>query len=121
MALTSAERNARYREKNHERLNEYARKFMREKYRANPQAGYEQSTKKRLKVQAEAARIKAEKGCADCQSVHTPNLLEFHHPGGVGDEGKRVSQIQSMAALNREVEKTVVLCRPCHIKRHASA
>lgn len=63
--------------------------------------------------------IKRASGCVDCRDVADPNLLHFHHV----DPATKTFTIadglgNTRAAIDRELAKCVVLCRPCHEERH---
>jgi len=58
-------------------------------------------------------------GCADCGAKLEPAKLSFHHL----DPSTKLFKIsmghtRSTESVAAELEKTVLVCEPCHVKRH---
>ena len=63
--------------------------------------------------------LRTNNGCEDCETHE--GKLEHHHPDPT-TKLYNVSKMcsRSLDALEDELEKCVVLCRPCHKKRHVA-
>jgi len=58
------------------------------------------------------------KPCADCGRTFPPRAMDFHHPDGNKELGIGNSRSISIARLEAEIAKCVVLCAVCHRLRH---
>ena len=107
-------------ETNREYQREYQRKRRQDpKYRARRA---ETTAKSAERTIARNQRIRQEfldAGCLDCGSAEN---LEFHHV----DPSTKAQSVSFLAGnttsverLLEEIEKCVVVCRPCHLDRHA--
>lgn len=57
--------------------------------------------------------------CADCGREFPSRAMDFHHPDGTEkDFGIGRTRSRSVARLQAEIEKCVVLCAVCHRLRH---
>lgn len=65
-------------------------------------------------------QYKARRGCADCGKTHA-TVLEFHHEGKKHFDISKHRCSLPRAVVERELEKTIVLCANCHGKRHGRA
>lgn len=93
-------------------------------YKAKP-AGYfvKFTTKSIAKKQKYVEDYKVAIGCGMCGEKH-PACLELHHIDASKKEftvSEMVHRSKTKEAIDREIEKCVVLCSNCHRKEHFEA
>lgn len=79
----------------------------------------ENNAKKRLSIKAYLDQLKTEKGCSECGYSKNPKALEFHH---LRDKEHSIADMAhaaySLDAINKEIDKCVILCSNCHRETH---
>jgi len=122
-------RKERYRKKNMEKTNEYARKY----YHANKEACAERAKQWRtrnkdyvLLKQRESKRKRKEEAieylggiCTKCNGTFHPAVYEFHHrdPATKDRDPSKMLQL-SWKRLQEELDKCELLCANCHRLTH---
>jgi len=59
-------------------------------------------------------------GCVDCGYREDPTRLHFHHIVFPKKFSVMNAANRSLSVLMEEIEKCVVLCNPCHGRRHGA-
>lgn len=86
---------------------------------ANRPAHYTRRQRYRERNRAYVADSKAGKTCLDCGCE---GELDYHHVRfpKVGEVANMANNTVSIARLQAEIDKCVLLCRSCHATRHAT-
>lgn len=87
-----------------------------EKKRKILQRTVERTRERAALIRAHCGALKVRAGCLDCGYNKCAAALHFHHVDGTKE--KKISDIQTWRALDRELDKCVVLCANCHAERH---
>lgn len=63
-------------------------------------------------------------GCTVCGELHEPDIMDLHHTDPKKKEytvSHMVSSGLSMEKIKAEIEKCVVICKPCHREIHSGS
>ncbi len=99
---------------------ECAKDYARKHYAINAEALREGVTSRRRQIGKWWREYKATQKCSRCAECH-PATLDWHHTDG-SDKTYGISDMVyvgfSIEAIQREIEKCIVLCANCHRKEH---
>jgi len=111
-----SDRKKRYRDKNKDRYSEWIDEWN----KANPHKRKEYDAKYEKMTRKRAYEYKGGK-CEDCGAIPFESSLrfEFHHidPSTKGSHWGGIKR-RNWEIQKEELDKCVLLCKPCHMKRH---
>lgn len=87
---------------------------------ANRDTHYERRLRYRQRNRDYVAASKLDQSCVDCDAVYL--VLDYHHVQfpKLGEIANMANNTVSIARLQTEMDKCVLLCRSCHRTRHAT-
>lgn len=107
-----------WKNKTPEEIKEYNRKYHHKRSKQSILNKYQARKKRALDILEKVREIKKSIGCQKC-GENDPICLDFHHLNDKEFEiGISVNGHVSLARIEKEIAKCIVLCANCHRKLH---